>query len=962
MEQIIPTPKNLFEFLSANYRSKNIDSSFITHTRMPDKTGNSNFKGGGSYIISDQNLPTFWSFYLKSLKYNNVDSLTECTLDEKGPIAIDFDFRYNLNINTRQYTKDDIERYINIIIKQLSKIAFLDNTVCSSFKIYVMEKAEINLKNESIVKDGIHFIIAVALDRQYQILLRQMVVEELNSKEEYRPLNAINDWDNIYDESVSAYKSKWMVYKCRKPGNLPYLLTNIYRCNISEDGIYNIQLDPNDTPELFHKNIDKRITELSVRNSSHPTFPINPSYTKKSADIVTKKKKSKHAIVNDDSDDDDNLIHSSQKQDDYSYIKNSATLYAEVSAIMKELSPDKYYIKEAHQYAQILPELFYKPGGSHDMNTKLAFALKATSGKLFLSWIMVRSKAEDFNFEDIPQLLNRWKGFNANNNLYTIKSIHFWAKEYARNEYEELRSESVEVYINKSLNGALDYDIALVAFKLLGNNYICTDISSKVWYKFENHRWKLDPSLKARKDLSVLVFNEYEKRMVKCKLDIEALQQQNPEDTTQRNNTNTDKDSLESRIKSIKKVQEKLKTTSCKNNIYCEMMSIFYDEEFNIKHDENRQLLCFTNGVFDFNQKIFRCGEPNDYVTLCTNIEYIEPDSVPYYQQHKQEITEFMQKLMPYKEMNKYMWEHLASCIIGTQKQETFNVYLGQGSNGKSKLMDLMTNILGDYKGTMPITAITDRRVKAGCTNSELMQLKGKRYAVMNEPTKGMCLNDGVMKEMTGGDYITGRDLYSKSTSFKPQFKLVVCSNVLFKVLSDDEGTWRRIRICKFPSTFVDNDRLINYNQETKNDEEEEEQNFIFPKDLNLDQKLKDWAPVFMSMLIEIIKETDGVVHNCKMVMAASDEYRETQSIVMEYVKARLNYTGKISDKLSKKDIYENFQTWAIYDQQIAKSKSSLPKITELFTTISKKYNMTEKHKSHIFGFKMAIIDNDEPF
>ena len=33
-----------------------------------------------------------------------------------------------------------------------------------------------------------------------------------------------------------------------------------------------------------------------------------------------------------------------------------------------------------------------------------------------------------------------------------------------------------------------------------------------------------------------------------------------------------------------------------------------------------------SNGVFDFEQKIFRDGIPEDYVSKCTNIEYIKID------------------------------------------------------------------------------------------------------------------------------------------------------------------------------------------------------------------------------------------------------------------------------------------------------------------------------------------------
>jgi len=44
------------------------------------------------------------------------------------------------------------------------------------------------------------------------------------------------------------------------------------------------------------------------------------------------------------------------------------------------------------------------------------------------------------------------------------------------------------------------------------------------------------------------------------------------------------------------------------------------------------------------------------------------------------------------------MWQHLASCLIGTNDNQTFNIYTGSGRNGKSKLVDLMSKAMGDYK------------------------------------------------------------------------------------------------------------------------------------------------------------------------------------------------------------------------------------------------------------------------
>ena len=152
-----------------------------------------------------------------------------------------------------------------------------------------------------------------------------------------------------------------------------------------------------------------------------------------------------------------------------------------------------------------------------------------------------------------------------------------------------------------------------------------------------------------------------------------------------------------------------------------------------------------------------------------------------------------------------YIWEHLASVLRGDNRNQTFNIYTGCGRNGKSKLVELMGFVLGDYKGSVPLALITQKRGSIGGVSPEVAQLKGLRYAVMQEPSKGCKLNEGIMKELTGGDPIQGRALFKDTVTFVPQFTLAVCTNHLFDIQSADDGTWRRIRVCDFKSKFVDN-------------------------------------------------------------------------------------------------------------------------------------------------------------
>jgi P4 family phage/plasmid primase-like protien len=381
---------------------------------------------------------------------------------------------------------------------------------------------------------------------------------------------------------------------------------------------------------------------------------------------------------------------------------------------------------------------------------------------------------------------------------------------------------------------------------------------------------------------------------------------------------------IKKKITKIGDLQQKLKKTNDKNNFMREAMELFYDKDFVKNMDTNKYLLCFNNGVVDFKLKTFRDGYPQDYITKTTGINYTEFNAEnPNMLKISQDIISFMEKLFPIESLNKYMWDHLASCLIGTNLNQTFNIYHGSGSNGKSILTDLMSHSLGEYKGTVPITLVTEKRNSIGGTSSEIIQLKGIRYAVMQEPSKDTKINEGIMKELTGGDPVQGRALYCESEIFEPQFKLVVCTNTLFDITSNDDGTWRRIRKCDFLSKFVD-----------EGEEHTDDTEFVFTKDKSLKDRLPELAPVFMSMLVKKTFETGGVVEDCDIVLSASNKYRKGQDHIAAFVSEMVVKTGNTKDIIKKTELVNQFKLW----YQDSQSGRKMPKGQELYDFMEKKF------------------------
>jgi P4 family phage/plasmid primase-like protien len=929
--------KDYNEFLSKHYTKKdNTNTSSFTHTRIGDAKLNIH---GGSYVIPQEELDTFYKLYYDHVFVNKkMEYLTEKQMDD-GPILIDLDLRYASTVDTRQHTKEHIVDLINLLyLEELKEFFVFESN--KKIPIYVFEKPDVNrLADGSLTKDGIHMIIGIQMNHTMQQMLRERIIQKIP---DIWDLPIINTWDSVFDEGISKGTTNWQMFGSRKPSNQAYELTQYYRVEF-DDRDSEFMFEEEKISDILSQGRKAIFPQLSAQYKNHVSFEIQPKIKeevenrKKNKKVIAKKETSKTKIrlLCDDLQEED-ITKEIQLED----ITNSSKLKEAVDKIMNNLSLNEYYIKEAHEYAQILPAKYFQPG-SHLLNRQVAFALKHTDERLFLSWVMVRSKSSDFDFSSIPQLYVQWsKYFKDKPNGVTVRSIMYWAKQDAFEEYEKVKKTTRDYYIEQTIESPTDFDFAMVLYQMFKDMYVCSSLVSKTWYVFRNHRWELDRGQSLRMAISTDMFNAYQDKQIGWTNEVQHFDQADDRYT-----------SISNRIKRITDLILRLKKTNDKNNIMREAQEIFFDEDFEKNMDSNKWLLCFKNGVVDLKQKVFRPGCPQDYITKSTNLVY-EPFCEEKHGQVSQSILHFMELLFPEKSLNSYMWEHLASTLIGENINQIFNIYKGSGSNGKSMLTDFMDMAMGDYYGTVPITLVTEKRPGIGGTTSEIIQLKGVRYAVMQEPSKDAKINEGMMKQLTGDSKLSGRALYHEQETFPIQFHLIVCTNTLFEINSNDDGTWRRIRICEFMSKFVD-----------PNSPPLQNEPYQFPKDKNLKEKLKEWAPVFISMLVKMAFQNQGIVDACEIVKASSNRYREGQDHISAFIAemvGKKKYDPE-NDKgfIKKSELCEQFKLW--FQEQNGSRK--IPKGSELCEYMDNKYGKAKKYKFGTGWIDVAILytnDGDE--
>ena len=403
----------------------------------------------------------------------------------------------------------------------------------------------------------------------------------------------------------------------------------------------------------------------------------------------------------------------------------------DIECLMDTIKSDET-LHNIHKFTMALPESYYGPG-SYNNWIRVGWALKNEHEKLLLTWVVFSLQSENCDYSDIDELIDRWERFDRyNEDGLSAKSIRFWVKQSNHEEYDKIYKDSIDYYIERTVYQNQEYDLTEVLYELYKDKYVCVSPSQNLWMEYQSHRWVpcekgVSLRLKISEVLSPMYMEkvkEYDRKIFGASNN-ENLVQQTADisnDMMLANNKKSKKDEscdnpiiakLKQKRDIFKEIAtKKLRTTSWKSNMMKEATDKFYDRDFFKKMDKNPYLLCFNNCIIDFKTNEIRNGRPDDYITKCTNTNYLQKNDMPQskFDSIKNEIEEFMSQLFPNNNLKRYMWEHLASSLIGKQENQTFNIFNGSGANGKSKLIELMTMILGDYKGTVPISLVTQKR------------------------------------------------------------------------------------------------------------------------------------------------------------------------------------------------------------------------------------------------------------
>lgn len=210
--------------------------------------------------------------------------------------------------------------------------------------------------------------------------------------------------------------------------------------------------------------------------------------------------------------------------------------------------------------------------------------------------------------------------------------------------------------------------------------------------------------------------------------------------------------------------------------------------------DENDWLIGCENGLIDLRSGKLRVGTQEDLVTLSTKLLYDENAKCPRW-------LKFLEEVFETQDMIDYVQRAFGYSLTGSIKEEIVFLCYGTGANGKSKMVNRLRDILGDYAWATAFSTFANME-RAGGATQEIAELAWARAVVASESKESSKLNEARLKSLTGGETISARFLYTESFQFRPRLKIWMSANHKPQVEDTSHGFWRRIHLLPFEKQF----------------------------------------------------------------------------------------------------------------------------------------------------------------
>lgn len=890
----------------------------------------------GSWFVSDADYPKFLDLmhdylFVRDLRPNNF--VEQRKADGVTPLLIDLDFAYPPEKNLeRTFNVTHIQNFVGEVVAVLKEIFDLKDRQQLRFFVTLRSGPYPNKTGSSRhIKDGVHISCPdISLGSEYQTLVRHLMLERDGLKKSFADTGYTNTDEGVYDETLTK-KQGWLFYGESKPDIPPYTLKHVFKYNPKTDKI-------SESKDVYQPQELLRL--LSIRYQLAPRIQVQEKQKEVVQEILSRCKASPPS-----------------EQPQNQLIQNNEAVAGMLGVIMESYNHIVYSDDEITLAKKLALECLNEArADGYDSWMRVGWCLRniSSSPEMFEVWMEFSKKSPKFSDNNVEKLRRDWERETLHhlNGVTGLKmgSLKMWAREDNLVKFTELMDGDIISFITKAaltFRGGTHHHVAKMMHKLFYDTYKCVvEGRTEEWYEFKDHTWHLIPRGLAIKQV---ITDEIARKVDAARQSIKA-----PDAATLPPDEYAEKiKAYNESIMKLLKLQENLYNANFKDSVMKEAVQLFYDPDFHKKINSNPYLLGCANGILNLHEPVYdaagnpikykptlRPGNAHDYVTMRVGVTPETPHGIEYVPYDPNDplqiqLMDFFKKIFPDEELRHYVLTLLAGCLEAANKEQCFYIITGSGANGKSKLVDLMTNTLGQYASSLSTTALTRKRPESGAANPDIISIKGARFIKTEEPDEGEPLNTARMKQFAGEDYVEARGLFKDQEKFKITGKIFLACNRKPPINSMDGGTWRRIRVIDFPSKFLAPD-----------DPNIDPSRHMYVRDDMMEEKLKMWRVPLLSLLVHYYENyycPHGIRKVPDSVKVASDDYKSNFDNFDKFIKARVRQEPGYHEPPTLAKFWQAYRSWHTEENPTGKRLTQ----NELKIRLNEKYQVPADGKTY---------------
>lgn len=288
--------------------------------------------------------------------------------------------------------------------------------------------------------------------------------------------------------------------------------------------------------------------------------------------------------------------------------------------------------------------------------------------------------------------------------------------------------------------------------------------------------------------------------------------------------------------------------------------------------------------VFDGEKVTVKDHDADLLLSKISNVEYHPEAKCDRWLQFLDEV------MQGDKDKIRYLQKLFGTCLTGDTRLEKMWFLFGSTTrNGKSTMIECISDILGDYSKTIrPETLSIKNNPDSRTASPDVAKLAGARLCVCSEIPKRMPLDVGLLKTLSGRDTVTARFLHQDEFQFKPKFKMVCNTNFLPIVSDSTVFKSDRVQIVSFDKHFT-----------------EQEQDKTLKDKLSTKEALSGILNWMIEGWIAFCKEG---LEPPEAVTKATVEYETSSDKLQNFINDCL--VKSVGKNISVKDAYAKYEEW----------------------------------------------------